>query len=203
MARASASAWPAKRPSLSLRALMAVSRRPRSAWPTSAKGRSSGTDASGADLSGADLSRFSRSSGKSGSHTEIIRRITPLHGPTFPGRRAPTALEREVPTRRAGRRRIEARRRACHGCDAPAGERSRQARAVMAGEEQAGRARGLGGEAETAGDQGRPHLDLGESGDQCPALQSFFQGPGGVGALRASTRRKRAGSRPRPMRPGP
>lgn len=50
----------------------------------------------------------------------------------------------------------------------------------MAGEEQAGRVPGFGGEAETAGHEWCLHLDLTESGDQRPALQPFFQRPGGI-----------------------
>jgi hypothetical protein len=50
----------------------------------------------------------------------------------------------------------------------------------MAGEEKTGGAVGLRGEAEAAGGKGRPELDLGKAGDERPAFQSLFQGPGGV-----------------------
>jgi hypothetical protein len=50
----------------------------------------------------------------------------------------------------------------------------------MAGEEQAGGAGGLGGEAETASGKGGLDLDLAKAGNERPAFQPFFQGPGGV-----------------------
>ena len=53
--------------------------------------------------------------------------------------------------------------------------------------------RGLGGKAETAGDQGCPYLDLGERGDQRPAFQSFFQRPGGIVRVAGLDQEKEAG----------
>ncbi len=50
----------------------------------------------------------------------------------------------------------------------------------MVGKEQARRVPGFGGEVETAGHEGCLHLDLAESGYKRPALQPFFQRPGGV-----------------------
>jgi hypothetical protein len=50
----------------------------------------------------------------------------------------------------------------------------------MAGEQQAGRVPGFGSEAHTAGHEGCLHLDLAESGYKRPALQPFFQRPGGI-----------------------
>jgi hypothetical protein len=50
----------------------------------------------------------------------------------------------------------------------------------MPGEQQAGSAPGLGGQAETAGNERRLDLDLAQGGDQSPAPQPLFQRPGGI-----------------------
>jgi hypothetical protein len=50
----------------------------------------------------------------------------------------------------------------------------------MAGEEKARGAGGLRGKAEAAGGQRRLDVDLGEGHAERAALQSLFQGPGGV-----------------------
>jgi hypothetical protein len=50
----------------------------------------------------------------------------------------------------------------------------------MPGEQQAGSAPGLGGKAETAGNERRLDLDLAQGGDQGPAPQPLFQRPGGI-----------------------
>jgi hypothetical protein len=50
----------------------------------------------------------------------------------------------------------------------------------MPGEQQAGGAPGLGGKAETAGNERRLDLDLAQGGDQGPAPQPLFQRPGGI-----------------------
>ena len=50
----------------------------------------------------------------------------------------------------------------------------------MPGEEKTGRAARLGGQAETPGDERRLDLDLPKSGDEGPALQPLFHGPGRV-----------------------
>jgi hypothetical protein len=64
--------------------------------------------------------------------------------------------------------------------DAPAGEGAGKACLPMIGEKQAGRARGMGGEAQPAGGERRLDLCLRQGRAQGPALESFFQGPGGV-----------------------
>ena len=78
----------------------------------------------------------------------------------------------------------------------------------MAREKQARRARGLRGKAETAGGERRLDLGLRQGGPQHPALQPFFQGPGGVldrsGLDDEKQRRVEAeGTQARPIRASP
>ena len=93
---------------VTLAALTAVRRSPRSSLPTRAKGRSSANGAAPF----AALSRFSRSIGRCGRKTETKRLMTELHDKASPRCLAPAALEREVPGRRAWRRRVEGGRSA-------------------------------------------------------------------------------------------
>jgi len=68
----------------------------------------------------------------------------------------------------------------------------------MAGEEKAGGAGGLRGKAEATGGKGSLDGNLGEAGGERAALQSLFQGPGGVvrraGFDNEKARRVEAGS---------
>jgi hypothetical protein len=63
----------------------------------------------------------------------------------------------------------------------------------MAGEEKTGGAGGLGGEAKAAGGKRRLNVDLGEPGNERTALQSLFQGPGGVLGLAGLDNKKAGG----------
>jgi hypothetical protein len=78
----------------------------------------------------------------------------------------------------------------------------------MAGEEKAGGVARLRGKPEASCDDRRFHLDLAESGDEGPRLQSFFQRPGRVhGIPRLNDEDKRGveteGDEPRPIRRAP
>ena len=78
----------------------------------------------------------------------------------------------------------------------------------MAGEEKAWRAACLRGKPEASCDNRRLHLDLAESGDECPRLQPFFQSPGRVhGVPRLNDEDKRRveteGDEPRAVRSAP
>jgi hypothetical protein len=76
--------------------------------------------------------------------------------------------------------------------DAPAGEGSGKICLPMVREQQAGRARGLRGQAEAARGERRLDLDRGQRRDQRAALQPFFQGPGGgCGIARLDDEEKR------------
>jgi len=85
-----------------------------------------------------------------------------------------------MPAGRAGSGSIEGGEAASRRPDAPAGKRPGQTASLMPGEEKTGGAARLGGKPKTPGDERHLDLDLSQGGDEGPALQSFFQGPGRV-----------------------
>jgi hypothetical protein len=92
--------------------------------------------------------------------------------------------------------------------DAPAGQRSRQAgprqaRLLMAREQQAGRVRGLRGKAKAARDERRFDLDLRERCDERPALQPLFKRPGGILCRPRLDDEKERGVEAEPRKSGP
>ena len=98
----------------------------------------------------------------------------------LPRRFAPAPLQRELPRRAPGRRRVEGNESAPPRGDAPSGDGSGKICVRMTREQQAGRARGLRGKTEAAGRKRRLDLDLGKCCDQRATLQPFFQSPGCV-----------------------
>src|SRR5262245_4755139 len=204
MARASARQRPAERPALAPAWLSAVTNSPRSSLPISARGRSTGN---GAPLL-AVFSRFSRSSGRCGRKTETKRLMTELHVEAPPRRFAPATLERELPRRASGRHGIEGHRTASSRGDAPRRDGSGKVCVAMIGEQEAGRARTLRGEAETACHERGLGLDGGKRCDQRAALQTLFESPGCIGFIPGHHDKEKSGveaisDEPRSVRAAP
>src|SRR5688572_8396234 len=172
MARASASRKPGEIPSRIAARLTAVSMRPCSPLPTSAKGRSSG--------SLPPLSRFSLSIGKSGIQMDTIRIVTKLHDPASCRRHPPAAFQREPPDGCAGCGCVERRSPAPCRFDPPPCQRPGEARPAMPGKKQAGRAARLRGKGKAPGDEWGLHLKLAERSNEGARFKTLFERPGGL-----------------------